>query len=54
MAVAVWPHTPTPHELLAARLARGWTPTPSLLKEGPKVLGYAACVFNTHPDRDRA
>jgi hypothetical protein len=45
-AVAVWNHRPTPQELLEARLASGWKPTPSLLKEGEKVLGYAACVFD--------
>jgi hypothetical protein len=44
-AVAVWNHRPTPEELLDVRLAAGWKPTPSLLKEGEKVLGYAACVF---------
>jgi hypothetical protein len=30
---------------LDARLARGWRPTPSALQDGPKVLGFAACVF---------
>lgn len=51
-AVAVWPHRPDAARLLAARLAAGWRPTPSGLKEGPRVLGYAACVFETaesHP-----
>jgi hypothetical protein len=48
-AVAVWTRKPTHRELLDARLARGWKPTPSGLKEGPRVLGYAACVFE-HPE----
>jgi hypothetical protein len=30
--------------LLARRLELGWKPTCSLLKEGPKVLGHAACL----------
>jgi hypothetical protein len=45
-AVAVWDHKPTDRELLDARIARGWTPTPSGLKGGARVLGYAACVFD--------
>jgi hypothetical protein len=43
-AVAVWDHRPTADELLEARLARGWRPTPSALKDGERVLGYAACA----------
>jgi hypothetical protein len=43
-AVAVWAHAPTARELLEARLADGWRSTPSALKEGERVLGYAACV----------
>jgi hypothetical protein len=43
-AVAVWDHRPTPQELLDARLSRGWKPTPTLLVDGPTVLGYAACL----------
>jgi hypothetical protein len=46
-AVAVFDHKPTAHELLERRLARGWHPTPSRLKDGHRVLGYAACVFQT-------
>jgi hypothetical protein len=45
-AVAVWSGKPSPHDLLAARLARGWKPTPSGLKTGDRVLGHAACVFD--------
>jgi hypothetical protein len=43
-AVAVWTHRPTADELLARRVALGWKPTCSLLKEGPKVLGHAATL----------
>jgi hypothetical protein len=32
--------------LLKARLDEGWQPTPSLLKEGNKVMGHAACLFS--------
>ena len=43
-AVAVFDHVPDAAELLARRLARGWRPTPSALKDGERVLGYAACA----------
>lgn len=46
-AVAVWDHRPSPRELLEERQARGWKPTPSGLKGGDRVLGYAACIFET-------
>jgi hypothetical protein len=45
-AVAVFDHAPTAAELLAERLARGWRPTPSALREGDRVLGYAACAVS--------
>lgn len=45
-AVAVWDHRPDAAELLAARLAAGWTPTPTATRSGDVVLGYAACVFD--------
>jgi hypothetical protein len=41
----VWDHHPTADELLKVRLNEGWQPTPSLLKDGDKVLGHAACLF---------
>ncbi|UQA60096.1 hypothetical protein [Polyangium aurulentum] len=47
-AVAVWEHKPTAEEMLAARLGRGWEPTPTGTKDGPKVLGFAACVAAGH------
>jgi hypothetical protein len=43
-AVAVFATKPDADALLRARLERGWTPTPSALKDGARVLGYAACV----------
>ncbi|HEY2853812.1 MAG TPA: hypothetical protein VGJ18_13250 [Gemmatimonadaceae bacterium] len=30
--------------MLDARLARGWVPTPSALKTGDAILGYASCA----------
>ena len=42
-AVAVWDVLPTPDELLTARIARGWVPTPTGTKDGNVILGYAAC-----------
>jgi hypothetical protein len=43
-AVAVWTHRPTAQELLDARLDRGWLPTPTGTRDGPQILGYAACA----------
>jgi len=52
-AVAVFDHAPPAAELLSYRLARGWRPTPSALKEGDRILGYAACaVSDAHRARD--
>jgi hypothetical protein len=39
----VWDHQPTADELLDARLAAGWTPTPTGMVGGDQILGYAAC-----------
>jgi hypothetical protein len=44
MAVAIWNAEPSDAALLEARLARGWAPTATSMVDGPKVLGYAACV----------
>jgi len=44
-AVAVWDHRPDARELLAARLAAGWQPTPTATRDGDVILGYAACVW---------
>lgn len=40
----VWDHQPSAAELLERRLATGWTPTPSPVQGGPRILGYAACL----------
>jgi hypothetical protein len=37
----VWDHRPSADELLDARVARGWAPRTSALKDGAKVLGFA-------------
>ncbi|MDC0715749.1 hypothetical protein [Nannocystis bainbridge] len=43
-AVAVWDHAPTADELLAARVAAGWRPTPTATRDGDVILGHAACL----------
>ncbi|HEY2375051.1 MAG TPA: hypothetical protein VGH98_03660 [Gemmatimonadaceae bacterium] len=48
----MWNHEPSARELLDRRLARGWRPTPSRLKTGDRVLGYAGCVVTGMPHRD--
>jgi hypothetical protein len=49
-AVAVWDHRPTADEILEARLNAGWTPRPTLLQAGDRVVGHAACaVTNVSP-----
>jgi hypothetical protein len=56
MAVAIWDHRPSADELLSARLADGWTPTATSLKDGERILGHAACVVTAEhrvPRRDR-
>jgi hypothetical protein len=40
--VAVWDHRPSAAELLAERLRQGWRPTPSRMRGGDRVWGYAA------------
>ena len=44
MAVAIWNHRPSADALLTARLARGWEATPTATRDGPRVLGFAACA----------
>lgn len=46
MAVAIWDHLPGAAELLAERLRRAWRPRESPVGEGPKILGYAACLLD--------
>ena len=43
-AVAVWDHVPSAKELLDSRLKNGWSPRPSMLKEGDRVVGHAVCI----------
>jgi hypothetical protein len=43
MAVAIWDHHPSPRELLDRRLERGWRPTPTAMRDGDVILGFAAC-----------
>lgn len=49
-AVAVWDHAPDADELLRARLARGWAPTPTGTRDGPKILGHASKLGGDPPD----
>jgi hypothetical protein len=42
----VWEHKPTADAMLEARLARGWKPTATALKDGDKILGHA-CKLET-------
>jgi len=52
-AVAVFDHRPDAAELLARRLARGWQPTATALRDGARILGYAACtVTDAHAGKD--
>jgi hypothetical protein len=43
-AVAVFDHEPGADEWLARRVERGWSPTPTATRDGPVVLGHAACL----------
>ncbi len=43
-AVAVWDHLPSAEELLNRRRQSDWSPRPSILKEGDRVVGHAACL----------
>jgi hypothetical protein len=37
----VWEARPDAAALLASRVAQGWHPTPTMMREGPVILGYA-------------
>ena len=50
----MWDHLPAPSELLDRRLALGWRPTPTHLRTGERVLGYAACAVTGAPHRPSA
>jgi hypothetical protein len=41
----VWDHEPSADELLDRRVSLGWMPTESALRDGPAILGHAACRF---------
>lgn len=49
-AVAVWDHRPGAQELLEARVAAGWRPTPTATRDGDVILGYAACLRHAPPE----
>jgi len=49
--VSVWDHRPSPAEILERRLAAGWRPTASELKDGAVIEGYAACAFKPPAER---
>jgi hypothetical protein len=53
VAVATWDHRPTADELLQARLARGWEPTPTATRDGDLILGHAACRVRLPQTTDR-
>jgi hypothetical protein len=46
--VSVWDRKPTADELLEKRLASGWRPVASQLRDGNVVEGYATCVFQAN------
>jgi len=45
----VWDHAPTADELLDARLANGWMPTPTSTKLGDLIYGHACTRFGGCP-----
>ena len=44
-------HRPSADEMLDARIASGWSPTPTSTVEGDKILGHAACRVGLLPGR---
>lgn len=55
MAVAIWARqddgsAPDADTLLAARLRRGWEPTPTATTSGPKILGHAGCALSARAE----
>lgn len=46
-AVAVWKNQPDADKILQSRLKNNWKPTPSVLKDGEKILGHASCVIKS-------
>jgi hypothetical protein len=45
----VWDHLPSADELLDARVAAGWQPTPTATRDGEVILGHAACLLARPP-----
>lgn len=41
----MWDHAPSADALLDVRVARGWRPRATALRDGPKILGHAAARF---------
>ncbi|HMR04963.1 MAG TPA: hypothetical protein PKA88_04285 [Polyangiaceae bacterium] len=46
----MWSAKPNADALLQARLARGWMPTPTAMKDGARILGHAACAVDRISD----
>jgi hypothetical protein len=44
-AVALLDHVPDADELLERRVASGWAPTATRMRDGDVVLGHAACLY---------
>ncbi|HQR33690.1 MAG TPA: hypothetical protein PLK30_13210 [Blastocatellia bacterium] len=42
----MWDHRPSAEELLTVRIAEGWQPTVSPLRDGDQVLGHAVCLLH--------
>jgi hypothetical protein len=45
----VWDHQPSADELLDARVAAGWTPTPTSTVDGDVIFGHACTRFGRCP-----
>jgi hypothetical protein len=45
----VWSKKPTPDELLDARVAAGWVPTPTSTVDGDVIMGHACTKFGRCP-----
>jgi hypothetical protein len=45
----VWDHQPSADELLDARVAAGWIPTPTSTVDGDVIMGHACTRFGRCP-----
>jgi hypothetical protein len=45
----VWPKDPDADALLDARIADGWTPTPTATVDGDVIMGHACTRFGRCP-----